>query len=64
MRLWKERMTIMETIFLHQIIQCIVQVIIKAETQSLIDRLIDDSPSAPVMFFGNIPMFVNQRGGY
>lgn len=27
-----------------------------------IDRLIDDSPSAPVMFFGNIPIFMNDRG--
>lgn len=26
------------------------------------DRLIDDSPSAPVMFFGNIPIFMNDRG--
>jgi hypothetical protein len=27
-----------------------------------LDRLIDDSPSAPVMFFGNIPIFMNDRG--
>ena len=27
-----------------------------------IDRLIDDSSSAPVMFFGNIPIFMNDRG--
>jgi hypothetical protein len=55
-----------ETTF-HRLIILFIELVIISNIVTikifLIDRLIDDSPSAPVMFFGNIPMFMNDRGG-
>ena len=56
-------MMIKETIY-HRLIMLFTELVSKyLRFLSFIDRLIDDSPQIPIMFFGNNSMFMNNYGG-